>query len=226
MTALKGARVRPFVGYNFFNPKALNNLMSTTAQALNINTKYRIGGGPSFGLSAEYPLNFVSKYIHAGLRLDYFTSSSSAVTVGEGTKSATLESSLSGVPVMATLGVVYPVLKQVQVGGVLAAGVPVFYRFTTEVSGSGVPQQMPNGTITYEANPFTALVSGFGEYLFTDHIGLRLEAGYRFISSDQMKASESYGTIKEGTLLRDQNNANVKVDASSFNSAVSLVVTI
>ena len=62
-----------------------------------------------------------------------------------------------------------------------------------------------------------------GTYDVTSTIGVRLETGYRLLSSSQMKADQNYAqVVKEGELLRDDQNTNIKGDGSGVYMGLSV----
>jgi len=222
-SAIQGFVLTPYLQYVFLNPSTLNSFLSSAAQKADVNTSYRIGGTPGFGASADY---YVLPNLAFGLRLEYFQSSTDAVTVKRGDKRSTVQSTLSAVPAYATATFAAPVAPRFDVGTTFGMGVPLSYSYGTEVSGSSI-EGTPNGTNSYSATPMTWMLQGFGRFTVNDNMAIQLNAGYRRLVSSQFKANEAYGkTVKEGDLLQDEDSkTNVKIDASSFVTSFGLAVS-
>lgn len=226
---LAGTIVRPLVGINFMNPKGFNNQLQT---AVSTNQSMKVGTGPSFGIAAEYPV--IANQFYAGLRIEHFSSASDSITTtpgpanpgGAAAPSTTLQASISGTPVMATGTWIVPLASKWNFGSTLGAGLGFGYKVAMDVNGSTTAAQ-PNGTLAYGGTPFTGLVAASLNYDINSRIGVRLESGYRMLSSKQMAATDNYGTgVKEGELLRDANSQNISVDASSFFTGLSMAITL
>lgn len=216
----QGIKVRPLFGFHTMSPQKLNNLLQ---EGSDNNSSMKIGGGMSWGLAADYPV--WNDQIYVGLRLEHFSSSSDTVGVRSGSP-INMQASVSGTPLMITGTYLYP-LNNWRFGATLGAGLGLGYNTSTEISNSNNAAALPNGTITYSSMPFAGLISACAGYEFTSHIGARLDAGYRLISSSQLKATDNYGQrVKEGELLRDRSNNNVTVNGSGFLGTLSLVVTL
>jgi len=223
---LKGAKLRPLFGYQIMNPKALNSELQT--RFTNGGSNVKVGNAIAFGAAAEYPV--YEESIYAGLRVEHFTSSGDAVTISQQNKGSA-QATVSGTPVMATLGYALPVAPQWTFGTTVGAGVALGYTAALEIAGSSDTTTLPNGTLEFGSTPFTGMAAASMTYDFTSSIGLRFETGYRLLSSKQMKAQSSYApntpnAVKEGELLRDANNVNVPVNSNAFTTGVSLTITL
>lgn len=214
-SAFSGTVIHPLFGFAFMNPKALNNAL----QNLNNSSSFKIGTANDFGIGAEYP---VARNFYVGVRVEYFTSSSDSVNLGKGTAQA----SMAGLPVMATLSYVVPVARKFSIGATAGAGWA--FAYNSSIAFNNVGTAAPNGTLSYGSTPFTGMGLAFANYDFTRAVALRLEAGYRFLTSSQMKQTDSYNGSPEGTLMTDPTNGNTNLvaDSSSFFSGLSLAVTL
>lgn len=214
---LSGLNVRPILGYQFINPSSMNRRVRETVKE---DSAINIGNSAFFGAAVEYP---ITNEFYAGLRLERFSSSSSSVSLGG--DNGTAQTTLSGTPLLATAGYFFPVMPGLKAGPTLGAGWVLGYSASLEISGSK-NQNTKNGILEYQDSPFTYLIGAAGQYDFSERVGLRLDLGYRNVVSDQMKATGEYPTVKEGVLFTDNDNKNVKVDASGVFSALSLAVTL
>lgn len=220
---LKGMVVRPLIGYGLFQPAALNNHLSTIATNNNINSTFKLQGGPIFGFAIDYP---VIAGLYLGVRGEYFSTTTDAVTVnGANNTSATMQGSLSGFPLMATTTYMMGIAPMVALGATAGVGIPVSYNASIHYTGSNI-QNLPNGSEVYSDSPFNGVAAAVMAVNFTNSLGLRIEGGYRFMASQQLKLAEKYNTLKVGELLKDNTGANLKADASSLYSLLSLALTL
>ena len=207
--------VRPSFDFVTISPSELNNYYSNLSQKLGIVDQYKISGGTGFSISGDY--SFTENF-SLGLRLDYFSASSNTVQLKNGAARANFQSSLSALPLYLTATYKYPIpaAPKFSVGAVVGAGIPLSYHLNTEITGSNI-EVLPNGTATYSATPLSGFGSIFGSYDLAKTISTRLEFGYRFVSSDNMKLNDNYGfNDKAGDLLKDDSGSKVNVSASSF----------
>jgi hypothetical protein len=210
-------QLRPLIAYNFTNPKGLNSTLSS-AVANQTNSAFKVGSAMSFGVAADYGL---TNEFSVGARVEYLSSSSDSVKLNNG---LTVQASVGALPVYLTGGYKTSIAPRWITGGTLGVGLPMSFHGSLDQSGSNNPA-VPNGTETYAATPFTGLASTFIGYEVRNSLSIRLEAGYRLLSSNQLKLTENFGTKKEGDILVDQQtNTNVKVDLSSFFTGLSMAI--
>lgn len=221
-SVLKGVMIRPQVGMAFMNPKGLNNELQL---AFNNNSAMKVTSGVGFGVSVDYPV--VSDAFYLGARMDYFGASSDAITIGNNNP-GTARASVTGVPLMLTATYKVPFAPKWSFLASVGGGVAVGYRTSLDVAGSNDANNLPNGTLSYASSPVTGMGMASLGYDLTRSVALRLDAGYRLLSSSQMTATEKYGQVKEGQLLLDRqtSSTNVLVDGSAFFSSLSLAITL
>ncbi|MGK5087444.1 hypothetical protein WDW86_07785 [Bdellovibrionota bacterium FG-2] len=218
---LAGLSVRPIVGVSFMNPTALN---STVMDNFNNETGIKVGSAATFGVATDYAV--WSRNVFVGLRFDAIKSSSSAISISAN-NAGTAQSSLSAYPLMATVSAMYPVVSKVSFGATVGAGYAFGYKFACDLSGSTDKANAPNGTLAYSATPVTGLGLAFANIDFTPHFALRIEGGYRLLSSNQLIATDKWGAkVREGDLLKDSNNSNLTVDGNSMFTGLSLSYTL
>ncbi|MGK5082019.1 acid shock protein [Bdellovibrionota bacterium FG-1] len=217
---LAGVMIRPMGSYQMMNPKSLNNYLQTT---FDNNTGMKIGNAFAGGAAIDIPL--YEDQFYMGVRMEYFTTSSDSVKRG-GNVPGNVQATLSGMPTMLTATYMYPVAPKWRLGTTIGGGFAFNYRGSMEISGSNDANR-PNGTATWGATPITGLGAAFINFDATQHIGVRLEGGYRILSASQIKATDQYGTIiKAGDPLVDNTDTNVAADANAFFTGLSLVVTL
>ncbi len=218
---LAGLSVRPIIGVSFMNPKALN---SAVMDNFNNESGIKVGSAATFGVATDYAV--WSRNLFVGLRFDAIKSSSSAISISAN-NTGTAQSSLSAYPLMATVSGMFPVASKVSFGATLGAGYAFGYKFACELAGSNDKANFPNGTLAYTATPVTGLGLAFANIDFTPHFALRIEGGYRLLSSNQLMATDKWAaTVKEGDLLKDTNKSNLTVDGNSMFTGISLSYTL
>ena len=213
--------LRPILGYTFLSPKEVNNFLAEGGKTIGLTDTFKISGAPMISAAADYS---VIPQLSLGARVDYFSASTDSVT---SKNVLTAQASLSALPVYATVTFSQPVMEKVSLGLMAGAGMPVFFRHSFEFSGSQ-NDNYPNGTLTYSSNPFSGFGTAFVNYDFTNRIALRAEGGYRYLASNQMKATSNYGknnAIKDGALFKDSSDRNINVDASAVNIGLSLALS-
>lgn len=212
--------LKPTLGYAFLNPTAVNGFLGDTADKFNVDSTYKISGTSNFSLIADYE---IIKNFAAGIRLDYFKASSDSVTFKAGNTKATAQSYISAVPVYANATYTQPLNSQWKIGGSFGFGMPLSFQAGTKYSGSDI-NNLKNGEEVYTSRPSSWVAGAFGQYQISESVGIRAGIDYRRLVSTQFKLREKYGNRKAGSLLEDNDNANLKVDASSFISVVGVTV--
>ena len=105
--------------------------------------------------------------------------------------------------------------------GSLGLGWALNYEAGTNISASKI-KGLKNGTNAYSANPFTWFLAGTGYYQVTPKIAANLLVGYRHLTSNQLKATAKYETVKEGELLQDSDGANLEVSSNSLLTSLGI----
>ncbi len=216
---VSGVKVRPIVGMQFFDPSDVNGELKSR---FDNNSDITVNAGAALGVAAEYPL--LPNQLYAGIRLERFSSTSSATPLRTGSKGSA-NASISGTPLMATLTYLRPVAPKTSIGLTAGAGLCLGYTSAVDIEGSDV-SSIPTGRQSHSSTPFTGLVALTGVYDFTPSVGLRFEGGFRLLSSSEMKADGGYPGMKEGELLIDRNKKKLSVDASGFYTGLSLNLTL
>ena len=219
-SAFSGILVRPILAYQFMNPSSLN---STAQKLVDGNNGINVGNSHAWGLAIDYPV--VNNRFYAGIRLEHFSASSDAVAItkADGAK-GNATSSVSGTPLMLTGTYLYPVANKINIGASAGAGLCLGYASNVEVEGS-TSGFLPNGTLGYAATPFVGQLTVLGTYDITRTVALRLEAGYRLLSSSQMRATDNYASrVKSDEVMTDADGKNISVDASGVYTGLSLSI--
>lgn len=212
----------PTIGYSFINPKTLNAYLADEADRLNVKSQYKFSGGMNFGLRGEYTFLEVAS---VGLRLDYFSSSTTYATVEKNNQKANIRSTLTAVPVYLTAGYKYQASTNWSVGPTVGIGFPLSFKYTTEVTSSNIPT-LKNGEPSYSDSPLTWIAGGFTQYQLTDSIAIRGDLEYRYLVSSQLRLDEKYMDEKAGRLFENKDKENIKVDLSSFTTSLGVTLSI
>ena len=104
------------------------------------------------------------------------------------------------------------------------------FRYINHITTTSIGNPANETGIIWEDSPFVFSVRAAYNYFFSANVGLRFAVGYQYLTSDELKAADTYNAtyfgipVTSGKSLTDSNNQNVKMDLSGVKATAGLSV--